>query len=102
MDEQEFLKLEYQTLREEIKDSKARMFRVLALGVPAFPLAQFAASRLDSLVVGLFLPLIPISLAHLYLAENHGVMRCGTYIRTRIEPRLSPISVWTAWTEAEK
>lgn len=100
MSAEDFLKSEYATLRAEIEHSKARLFRILSIGIPAVPVAQLAAGHLDALALKVFIPLIPVTLGMLFLAENHGIMRCGQYIRERIEPRLLDAGGgWENWLE---
>ena len=88
MDESQFLMEEYKTLREEIRETKARIFKLVGFGIFAVPVAHFVAQtyRLD--VVILSLPLLVIVVALLYLSENHALMRCGCYIREHIEPKV--------------
>jgi hypothetical protein len=49
----------------------------------------------------LILPFIVISVAFLYLSENHSLMRCGRYIRLHIEKKVPDIVGWENWLESD-
>jgi len=82
----EFMKNQFVSLREEIKESKARGFKVTISGILGTPILYYI-SKIDDMDFVLFaLPAIVIVIALQYLAENHAVMRAGTYIKQQIEP----------------
>ena len=97
MEPQDFLKIEYESLREEIKDAKDRTFKTLVLGVMAVPATQSLAKVYEIDALALALPLLVLVFALLYLAENHTIMRCGRYIRLHIEPRVPDVTGWETW-----
>ncbi len=97
MTKEEFLRIEYQTLREEIRESKSRAFQIVSVSVVGVPAGHFIAQtyRIDAL--DLLLPLIVIVFGLLYLSENHAIMRCGRYIKQNIETQISGIVGWEHW-----
>ena len=100
----DFVEHEYLTLRDEIKDSKERLFRLagLALIGPPSVYAFVEAQGLSSLAI-MALPLLVCALVLLYVAESHAIMRCGRYIKTRIEGQQDAngelLEGWETWLE---
>ena len=99
MEGQEFLKQQYISLREEIKETKTRIFKIAGFGIFVVPAAQYIAKAYQLDIIFIALPLLVIMVALLYLSENHALMRCGYYIKEHIEPKM--IIGWEAWL-AEK
>lgn len=97
MTPERFLELQYQTLREEIRETKARIFRTLAFGLTVVPAAQFIADKFEIDAVIVSMPLLVIVVSFLYLSENHALMRCGRFIRLEIEPRIPNVVGWEGW-----
>lgn len=100
MTQEEFSTLQYQTLREEIRDTKARIYKLIGLALLIMPAAQYlvGTSHLPVLLLGL--PLIILIMALLYVSENHSLMRCGRYIRTHIENKIHGEG-WEEWLESK-
>jgi hypothetical protein len=95
MERDEFLLQEYQTLREEIRETKSRIFK-LAFGMLGIPTAYIIAERYQDTsvsaglpVLSLSLPLIVMTLTLLFTAESRALMRTGRYIKNFIEPRVN-------------
>lgn len=95
--EEWFLEREYESLRDEIKETKNRLFKTLTFGVTAIPAAQFLAENYNIRLVAIALPLLVIVIALLYLSESHALMRSGRYIRLNIEPRAAGDAGWERW-----
>jgi hypothetical protein len=93
MDPEEFTKLEYSTLREEIRDTKDRIFKLGAVALIGLPTASAAAEVLKIDILVLALPGFIVATIFLYLSESSALMRCGTYIKHRIEPD----GCWEHW-----
>jgi hypothetical protein len=92
-----FLELEYQTLRSEIEKSKGNMFKLLVGGAAVVPAAQSVAATYSIGAITIALPLIVVVLVILFLAENHSMMRAGTYILEEIEPNVEGHGGWETW-----
>jgi|ERR1700730_4829276 len=110
MTRSEFLKSEYETLREEIKTSKNHMFTLAVgalVGIPtAYSFAEKTVAEKPDTHVGLVfsLPLLICVIMLLYLSETFAVMRAGRYIRLHIEPKIvdandPPFKGWEHWLE---
>lgn len=99
----EFVKLQFQTLRKEIEESKARVFKLLVGGTTIPPVAQFLIERYDRQLywVTYLLPLIVIAFILLFLAEEGAVGRCGRYICNHIEPLQEGVG-WETWLDDQK
>lgn len=88
IDPGKFVELEYASLRKEIETSKANMFKLAVGGSAVIPAAQSVAASYSIGAITLALPLVVVVLVLLFLAENHAVMRAGTYILQEIEPKI--------------
>lgn len=100
MEKTEFLKQQYLTLREEIKETKARIFYIAAIGLFVLPGGQYLAKAMEADLVLLALPLLVVCVGLLYLAENRALMRCGRYIRQHIESAVQGVTAWEEWLES--
>lgn len=81
----EFAQQEFVTLREEIKELKARRFKVITGGVIATPVIFGIAEQLDITTVLLLVPLLVVATVLLEVSENNGIYRTGQYISEVIE-----------------
>jgi hypothetical protein len=102
MDGVEFLLSEYATLREEIKETKARMFKLAVLGIIGVPSAGSIARDYKLEEIILSLPFLICAFVLLYLSENLALMRCGKYIKEVIEPKIRDeqnLVGWEHWLE---
>lgn len=98
----EFFKAQYQSLREEIKDSKNRSFQTLTIGFTLLPAAQVLGLKIESSAFIVIIPLLIITFAMIFLSQNHEIMRCGRFIRICIEPRVSKVPGWETYLESER
>lgn len=86
MDKAKFYEHQYVSIREEIKETKARIFKLAWLGLIGVPTAYLFAEKYEILVVTLTMPVIICTLMLLFIAESMALMRAGRYIRLCIEP----------------
>lgn len=101
MEKCDFQKLEYVTLREEIKETKARIFKLVSYGIIIVPGAQYLSIAFPNLeIIKLTIPILVIVLALLYLSENHALMRCGKYIKDHIEKGVEKHQGWEHWLDS--
>lgn len=96
----QFLELQYITLRKEIEETKARTFRIIIGGATIVPAAQFIAQTYNIATLSLLLPVLVIIITLLFLAENHALMRCGCFIRLHIESTVAEVKGWETWLES--
>ncbi len=106
MDKDDFVKLQFETLRKEIEESKDRLFRIMTSGVVIIPVGQFLAqlefgkgAELALGILMLLLPFVVVAFMLLFLAESNTIMRAGRYIRKRIEPLVNEFEGWETWLE---
>ena len=98
----EFAKLEYQTLRKEIEESKQRLFLVVAAGISVVTTADYFAVRDNAGIFSLLLPFLVLAFALLFLSQHNAKFRAGRYIRKHIEHNLKGIAPgWENWLEKD-
>lgn len=101
MDKQEFLREEFSALRREIDATKTRLFRTLALALVVVPAVTYFASKPEAFILGLIVPFLVLVFTMLFVAEEHALMRCGRYVRERIEAKVADGAGWEGWLEAQ-
>ncbi len=99
MDKTEFLKNQFLSLREEIAESKKRVFQTMGFGLVVVPGSHFLAQAYTLDTVTLSLPILVIVVSLVYLSENNAIMRCGRYIKQHIEPEINETIGWEQWIE---
>jgi hypothetical protein len=101
MERDKFMEIEYQTLREEIKQTKDRIFKLAGFGLIGMPSAYSFANIYDIQVLVLSLPIMICTIFLLFLSETRALMRCGTYIKNKLEPNINNNADtrigWEAW-----
>jgi hypothetical protein len=79
MDRGTFLELEYQTLQEEIAQTKDHRFKLVGFGFIGMPSAYYLANAIDKLpdleVLVLSFPLLICVIVLLYISESRTIMR---------------------------
>lgn len=97
-----FMRLQFSTLRDEIRDTKARIYKTVAFGIGVVPAANYVARTYEIPMLVLAMPLLVMVVGFLYLAENHALMRCGRYIRFCIEPSVPDTTGWETWLSEDE
>lgn len=104
MDKNDFLLHEYLTLREEVKETKSRIFKLAGFGIIGMPSGYLFAQtyKIDILIMSL--PILICTILLLFLSESRALMRCGLYIKNHIEPELvtssdTHVIGWEEWLE---
>lgn len=100
--EDEFFKIQYQSLREEIKETKNRAYRTLTIGFAILPGAELLGDKIKQTAFIAVIPILIITFAMIFLSQNHEIMRCGRFIRICIEPRFKSEPGWETYLESEK
>lgn len=99
----EFAKLEYQTLRKEIEESKQRLFLVVAGGISVVTTADYFAVRDNAGIFSLLLPFLVLAFASLFFSQHNAKFRAGRYIRKHIEDNFKGIAPgWENWLEKDE
>ncbi len=75
----------FETLRREIKATKARIFCILMAGIIGAPILTYAASVSESHVLMMVAPFLVLLLLVLYLSEQTLLMRAARYLRENVE-----------------
>ncbi|MFQ5490492.1 MAG: hypothetical protein ACE5GE_07200, partial [Phycisphaerae bacterium] len=101
MGDNNLIKEEFLALRSEIDQTKKRAVRTVWLGLTVVPVLTFMAEMPDVQFVGPLIPFVSMVLTILFVSEEHALMRCGRYIRERIDPRLEEGAGWESWLEAQ-
>ena len=101
MEKLDFIKEQYHALRAEIDHTKGRLYKTVCLGVVVVPVLAYLAGLPNTRFVGPLIPFVVLVLAMLFLAEQYALMRCGRYIRERIEPLIEEGAGWEAWLESQ-
>jgi hypothetical protein len=100
MDKPRFQELQFLTLRKEIEDSLNRSFQIMVGGATLVPILVGLLGHYAATPILLTLPMTVVVVALLYLNQWNSIMRCGRYIRTRIEPKMTGDEGWEAWLES--
>jgi hypothetical protein len=100
MDKARFQELQYLTLRKEVEDSLNRAFQIMVGGATLIPILVGILGHYTATPILLTLPMMVVVIALLYLNQWNSIMRCGRYIRTRIEPEMMGEEGWEAWLES--
>ena len=104
MDKAQFMREEYVSLRDEIKETKARIFTLAGFGLVALPSAYGLAQALKIDALILSLPILICTIQLLYLSESRSLMRAGEYIKKNLEERVTGCDDdecrgWEHWLE---
>jgi|GEM_PF-1874773 len=97
MDKDNLIPLVYSALREEIKDSKARIFISMGFGVTAVPSAIQIFK--DVPIILSLLPFIVSALILNIISEKINIAKCASYIRKEIESKITDFVGWETWLE---
>ncbi len=97
MSEEEFMKQQYLTLREEIRAGKTRLFALLVLATIFIPVVGVLASKLGGPFASASMPFVILVLMFAFLAEQNGIIRAGRYLKDHVEPKLEGMKTWEKW-----
>ena len=104
MNRAEFSKAEFEVLKDEIKNSKEKMFKLAVGSIVGIPTAYSIAEKTNIGPLIYSLPFLICTVTLVYLSESLAVMRAGRYIRLYIEPDIvdagdRSIKGWEDWLE---
>ncbi len=100
MSDPDFMRQQYITLREEIREGKARIFKLLVLGTLLIPAAGFVASEHGSTFASASMPFMVLVLMLAFVLEQNSIVRAGRYLKENIEPHVHGIVGWERWLES--
>lgn len=102
MERQAFLQSTFETLRDEIKATKARLFWIVAMGLFGVPVIVALAvneklAEGTSKFVSLLIPYLVLVLIIMFLSEQNALMRAGRYLKEHVEPNVDNVTGWETW-----
>lgn len=100
MNDSDFLKQQFITLREEIRESKARIFKLVLLGSLFIPLAGYAADRMELFFASASLPFVIVLIMLTFISEQNAIIRAGRYLKEHVEPKIAGVTGWEKWLES--
>lgn len=100
MEENQFLRDQYATIRREIEGIQSRLFWTVIIGILGVPTINYLTWDTD-VMIWLVQPFFMLVLIVLFLAEHHQMMRAGRFMREEIEPRLRETPSWESWLESK-
>src|SRR5262245_35807175 len=100
MNDSDFLKHQFITLREEIRESKARIFKLVIFGAIFVPVAGYAADRLQLFFATASIPLVLVLLMLNFISEQNAIIRAGRYLKEHVEPKIAGVTGWEKWLES--
>jgi uncharacterized membrane protein YfcA len=101
MSTDEFMKQEYLTLRDEIRESKARIFWLLIIGMVLVMAAGYLAAEHPSAFANAAIPFLLLGLMLSFVSEQNNIARAGRYLRETVEPRIQDLVGWEHWLESK-
>ncbi len=100
MEDNQFLRDQFASIRREIEGLQVRLFWTVIIGLLGVPTMTYVTWDTDALV-WLVLPFFMLVLIMLFLAQHHQMVRAGRFMREEIEPRLSNTPSWETWLESK-
>lgn len=100
MDKHEFVKQQYLTLRDEIRECKRRLFYLLLIAALFVPGAAFAADKFGAVFATASMPFVLLLLMLGAISEQNGIVRAGRYLREHVEPHIDGVVGWERWLES--
>ena len=100
MTSDDFIKHEYVTLRDEIRESKTRIFWLLIISVFLVMVAGYMAAEHPSAFANAAIPFLLLALMLSFIAEQNNIARAGRYLRETVEPRIQDVTGWEHWLES--
>lgn len=102
MSADEFMKHQFITLREEIRESKARIFRLVLLGTVLVPAIGYLSAMQLSYFIVAPVPFLVLIILAAYVGEQNAIIRAGRYLREHVEPAIQGVTGWEKWLESSK
>ena len=97
----DFMKQQYLTLRDEIRESKARIFWLLIIGMFLVMVAGYLAAEHPSAFANAAIPFLLLGLMLAFVSEQNNIARAGRYLRETVEPRIENMVGWEHWLESK-
>ena len=101
MNTDEFMRNQYQSLRDEIRESKAHIFWLLIVGMLLVMAAGYLAAEHPSAFANAAIPILLLALLLAFISEQNNIARAGRYLREVVEPRIQDLTCWEHWLESK-
>src|SRR5258705_12505783 len=101
MSNDEFMKQQFLTLRDEIRDSKARIFWLLIIGIVLVMVAGYLAAEHPNAFANAAIPFLLLGLMLAFISEQNNIARAGRYLRETVEPEIENLKGWEHWLETK-
>jgi uncharacterized membrane protein YfcA len=102
MSNEEFTKQQYLALKDEIRDSKTRIFWLMIIAITLVMISGYLAAEYPSAFANAATPFLLIALMLSFTAEQNNISRAGRYVREVIEPASQDHPGWEHWLEMRK
>lgn len=102
MTNDEFTKQQYLSLKDEIRESKSRIFWLLIVAIVLVMVSGYLAAEHPSAFANAAIPFLLIALMLSFTAEQNNIARAGRYVREVVEPINDQITGWEHWLEMKK
>ena len=101
MGTEEFMKQQFCALRDEIRDSKARIFWLLIIGIVLVMVSGYLAAEHPNAFANAAIPFLLIGLMLSFVSEQNNIARAGRYVREAVEPHMESMVGWERWLETK-
>ncbi len=101
MNSDDFLRQQYLSLRDEIRESKNRIFWLMIIAMFLVAAAGYLAAEHPSAFANAAIPFLLLGLMLSFIAEQNNIARAGRYVRETIEPRMENVLGWEHWLESK-
>jgi uncharacterized membrane protein YfcA len=101
MNTDEFVKSQYHSLRDEIRESKAHIFWLLIAGMILVLASGYLAAEHPSAFANAAIPILLLALMLAFISEQNNIARAGRYLREIVEPRIQDLTCWEHWLESK-
>ncbi|MDC0935504.1 hypothetical protein OAS39_04390 [Pirellulales bacterium] len=102
MTDQDFMKEQFLTLRDEIRESKSRIFWLMILGIVLVMVAGYLAAEHPSAFANAAIPFMLLGLMLSFISEQNNIARAGRYIREVVEADRPDNPGWEHWLESKQ
>jgi hypothetical protein len=97
----EFMKQQFLTLRDEIRESKTRIFWLLIIAMGLVMAAGYLAAEHPNAFANAAIPFLLLGLMLSFISEQNNIARAGRYLRETVEPRIENLMGWEHWLETK-
>ena len=101
MNTDEFMKQQFLTLRDEIRESKSRIFWILIIAIFLVMAAGYLAAEHPNAFAHAAIPFLLLALMLTFICEQNNIARAGRYLRETVEPRVQDLVGWEHWLESK-